>query len=420
MKWKALVRNERGASLALVAVSMVGLMACMALAIDMGILYVARGQARRAADAAALAGASAFITYDFTDPIAPDTAVARAYALATSNYMTGGPIQPEEVTVQVIPDSQKVRVWVRRAAIPTWFANFFGVFSKPVGAVAAAEATEAGVSKCVKPFLIPDYWHDLPLASGGEDLNGNKYWDLPEDPPNGQWCGVDGAECWSYDTDDGDVYEQYDQETPSATATGLGSDWRESYQPGGAYYAGDRGMPIMLYPGFPQNSPMSSNFYLWRIECPGGDCVREAMSSCVEAPASVGDMIAAEQPGGVEGPVAQGFEDWMNQDTSARWEQVQELDADGNPFWRGTVLSDNPSMQGESNPRVFVAGLISPNYLAPGYDEVPLNNLALFFLQSAPTQPGSKDPAVVRFMGFAKGLSGPTEGTLVKTLKLVE
>jgi hypothetical protein len=413
--------GRRGASLSLVAVSMVALLASMALAIDLGILFKTRGEAQRAADAAALAGASAFITYDFTHQDAVPTAEARAMALAVSNHMTGGPIQPEEVTIQVIPDSQKVRVWVRRGEVATWFANFFGVFSKPIGAVAAAEATEAGTSKCVKPFLIPDYWHDV-LPPAGEDANANRYWDLPTEPPQGQFaCGQGGVECWEYDPASGDVYEQYDPSAPSGTATGLGSSWRHgSYTPGGARYDLDRGLPMMLYPNSPMNSPTPSNFYLWRIECPGGACVRDALSGCVDSAVSVGDMIAAEQPGGVVGPVAQGFDDWMNEDVTARWEQVIDYDAQGNPFWRGEVVSDNPQMNGEANPRVFVAGLISPNYLAPGYDEVPIINMGLFFLESAPTQPGSKVPAVVRFMGFASGLSGPTTGTLVKTLKLVE
>jgi hypothetical protein len=71
---------------------------------------------------------------------------------------------------------------------------------------------------------------------------------------------------------------------------------------------------------------------------------------------------------------------------------------------------------------VFIAGLISPDFLAPGYDQVPLNNLGLFFLESIPPNQGSKSPVKVRFLGFVSGdgTTGNTSGTLVKTLKIVE
>ena len=55
------------------------------------------------------------------------------------------------------------------------------------------------------------------------------------------------------------------------------------------------------------------------------------------------------------------------------------------------------------------------------YDQVPLNNLAKFFLETIPASEGSKDPVRVRFLGFAQGVDeGPTEGTLLLFLRLVE
>ncbi len=132
----------------------------LALAIDLGMLYKTRAEAQRAADAAALSGASVFLELAILEVDKVDSAEARAHQLAEANYMTGGLIVPSEVTVQVLPDSEKVRVWVRRAAVPTWFARIFGITSVPVGAMAAAEATEAGTTNCVKPFLIPDFWEE--------------------------------------------------------------------------------------------------------------------------------------------------------------------------------------------------------------------------------------------------------------------
>src|SRR4029077_1164943 len=68
-------RAERGQTIVLVAVALVSLLGMAALAIDIATLYVARGEAQRAADAAALAGAKMFATSGYTS--AP-TAIASA------------------------------------------------------------------------------------------------------------------------------------------------------------------------------------------------------------------------------------------------------------------------------------------------------------------------------------------------------
>ena len=62
-------RSRRGAVLALAAVTVAALAAMSALAIDVGMLINARSEAQRAADAAALAGASAF--RDLSPALAP-------------------------------------------------------------------------------------------------------------------------------------------------------------------------------------------------------------------------------------------------------------------------------------------------------------------------------------------------------------
>jgi hypothetical protein len=53
--------NERGATIIVVALSMLALLSMMALAVDVGMLLTARAEAQRAADSAALAGAGALI-----------------------------------------------------------------------------------------------------------------------------------------------------------------------------------------------------------------------------------------------------------------------------------------------------------------------------------------------------------------------
>src|SRR5215470_11771544 len=55
-------RKRRGAVVVVVALSMVLILSCAALAIDLALLYMNRNELQRAADAAALAGASAYFT----------------------------------------------------------------------------------------------------------------------------------------------------------------------------------------------------------------------------------------------------------------------------------------------------------------------------------------------------------------------
>ena len=54
-------RDERGSSLIIVGFSFMSLFAAMMLAIDVGMLMTARTQAQTAADAGALAGATALV-----------------------------------------------------------------------------------------------------------------------------------------------------------------------------------------------------------------------------------------------------------------------------------------------------------------------------------------------------------------------
>ena len=415
---KYLIRNERGAALAMVAAAMVGLLACMALAIDMGILYVARGQARRAADASALAGASTFLDIDASDPASEPEAFRRAMQLALSNYMNGGPIDSAEVTVQIIRDSQKVRVWVRRAEVPTWFANFFGVLSKPVAARAAARVNNAGTAKCVKPFLFGDYWGEYT----SQDLNSNKVWDF--DPVQSTDC-KDGNECWLYEPTGAnpDTYKQYDPDVDPAdlpSQTGWASAWRDASQSGDSYYyKADEYRPYHAFPG--QGKSVPSSYNLWALTGPGGKDLREAFADpdCSDLHADVGDTIAIDKPGATWGNVKQGVQEWYDLDPTAKFVHSSGTGTSaGNPV-EGDIDSDNDALDGLANPRVFIAGIIRPEDITSGRTDAVLVNFGLFFLDSRPGE-GGPEPIMVRFLKYARGLGGPIEGTIIKVLQLVE
>jgi Flp pilus assembly protein TadG len=154
-RWKQQLACERGATIPLVAVCLVVLIGSAAIAVDLGMLLDTRNEAQRAADAAALAGASALIEYP--SPQDEEMMRQRAIEYAGLHRMRGEPILPEEVTsVELDQSTRTVRVTIQRAAVGTWFANIFGISSTPIGARAAAMATQSGSANCLKPFAIPD------------------------------------------------------------------------------------------------------------------------------------------------------------------------------------------------------------------------------------------------------------------------
>jgi len=169
-------RKQRGQTLMLVAISMVSLLAMAALAVDLVSLYAARGEIQRAADAAALAGAKAFVDSAVTtDPSLQPRAqtMAEAYASAASaqNLVSGGAPQfssPPTFDFTTYPGNPRISVTLERTGLPLFFARIWGGQFASVSASAVAEAYNPAYSqsntksfvptspKCVKPFLVPN------------------------------------------------------------------------------------------------------------------------------------------------------------------------------------------------------------------------------------------------------------------------
>jgi hypothetical protein len=421
------LRNERGASLAFVAVTILGMLSVMALAIDLGMLYKTRGEAQRAADAAALAGASAFLELDRTDPGVDDLANDRALEYAQKNYMTGGVIVPSEVSVQVITDSAKVRVWVRRAAVQTWFARLFGVATVPIGAHAAAEASEAGQSKCVKPFAIPDYWEDIP----DDNIIPNRWMDN-----DGKQGGPKGnQEEWEFEPDEGDRYERFEDEAPNATQTGLGSDWRNNLVLGGKQYYRDQGRSIVIKHSDPQAAPQPGFFFPWSIPGTGkgGAAYREAIWGCNTTPINLTEEFDPEEctgngpqdgcdinkPGNMIGPTKQGLDSLFSLDPDAVWEETDNTKCVGGTCYdEGRVVNSAWGDNWLASPRVAIVPMMDPNFVGNGRTQLQFNNLALIFIEEFDNR---HKAVVARYIGPAPGTDeGPVEGSLTKVLRLVE
>ncbi|MBV9482690.1 MAG: hypothetical protein JO249_18365 [Acidobacteria bacterium] len=168
-------RRQHGQTILLVAASTFALIAMMALAVDVAMLYVRRTEAQEAVDAAALAGAKAFVTSGYTtnnNAVPPSTAQTlatnQAIAAGQQNRVAGAPVQASELTVtfpQMAPQGNPViSVVFARTGSPTFFARIFGVQSAGVKATAKAEAYNPQGSSTataiqvagVKPWLVPN------------------------------------------------------------------------------------------------------------------------------------------------------------------------------------------------------------------------------------------------------------------------
>jgi len=411
--------NERGSIVVMVAVSLFMMMALAALAIDLAYLRDSKAESQRAADAIALSGASAFRDFPWTDGATLDSARNRSIVIArwnkvgndtldvrspvstTTSYAWGKVtnVRTRDVTLSIIPDSQKVRVWVRRAGLRTFFAKMLARPFGHVQAMATAWATNSGpVVNCLKPFLIPDMWHESDKTQ--QDVNNNDYME-PAATANGN--KVVGGEQWFYQpSPTGDYYAKYDPSvtSPPKPQTGYGSNQRTAYP-------GDVGLPIMLKPQTGNNQRQGNSYFT--LDGPGQNLRDDIENQCINA--GVGETPNWSQ-GSATGQAKQGITYLINQDRNATWNQsTKQVENSSYPDWT-------------KSPRVIIVGLMDPIYIQGNSQNVKpdqgatFNNFARIFLKDSP---GNTDNIEGVFLGFAPGGSGgPTGGTLVKILQLIQ
>jgi hypothetical protein len=456
-----------------VVVSITALVALLALGIDLGALFNARSEAQRAADAAALAGASAFLEYQEDE--AHRAAVQRAIEFATSNAIRDRAITSDEVSVSVDLDSATVRASVRRADVPTWFARLFGIDAVDVGAEATAWAGAAGAAQCVKPFAVPDVWHET-----SDDRNGNRIWD--ED------------ERWKYDPGSGDRYDGYSGPGSAPSETGYGSAWRDGQIDAlGRRYQRDYGRRITVKATNPADAFVPSFFLPWVLPpdanqtgCHtnggngrgggggddgggggGGSGGGEPGDPPDESQGGGfgwlkwwekrGDLGVTDRPGvgpgGGESPpeVEVGRDDGAGRG-AARYREnicscnnsIIDLDTEymiepGNmvgPTYQGVqaLIDQDPgaywdaqsntvvSQYGMESPRVVTVALFDPGEITrPGRQYLRFNNFARIFIEE---QASRQDAVTGRFLYYVPGVGlgnreGATTGSLVRVLQLI-
>jgi hypothetical protein len=434
-----LVRNRRGSTLALMAVLLFGMLALSALAIDLASLRDARGEAQRAADAIALGGASAFYDMPQGDPSATDTATNRALSVARQNMVRGDTIYvnnptirdmtnkyppgtilnggkvrsieasggPTWLRVEILPaiDSQKVRVWVRRNNVGTFFG---GILGKPFGSVIAKSAAWANnaapIVNCLKPFLIPDMWYESDKTT--QDKNNNNYME-PDATTNGN--KVTPGEQWFYQPTDangdggasGDYYAPFDptNSNPSRPQTGYGSNFRG--------IPGDVGLPILFKPQTGNNQRQGNSYFT--LDGDEANLREDIKQGCIGA--GVGDTPNWSQ-GSATGQARQGIDYLINQDPNATWNS-------------STKQIENSAFPAYQSPRVIIVGLMHPKYIKGNSTNVKpdagakFSNFARIFLDTPPGK--NTDNLAGVFLGFAPGGGGGVvAGSLVRKLQLIE
>jgi Flp pilus assembly protein TadG len=413
-------KNERGVTLVMMALMLFLVLGMSALTIDYGMVKATKAEAQRAMDAAALAGASAFLiaapTTDF-DSVAE--ARAREYAkLHTVHRVT---ITDPEVTVDVDEPKKEVTASYTSGNIPLWFANTIGISSMRINATATAKASETGKATCLKPVALPDMWNNvtnLTTDNGGgggkkgggqtvtEDTNGDGLWDYVDANNNGV---VDPGEWepWTFNGDD-----VYDPPT-----TGFGTTYRDSYGSGSTAKPQDYGRQVLLQT-FDANADrlVSSYFRTWMDnENTGGT---DSLGAGIRGERCVTASLGTEyqQANGGKEPLQDDWEYLINKDPSAHWD-------DGS----NTVVGSSHGDWLAQSPRVVVVGLYPPTYAnSPSSNPIKFSNLAKIWIDQRPCGATGglgqcKAPITARFLGYVQGGAGGEEnGSLVWRISLIK
>lgn len=317
-------RDQSGMSLVFVGLGMMAMLSASMLAIDVGMLMTARSQAQNAADAGALAGATALVYDSYTDRSAGGPAVTSAIAAGTANQVMGGnvSITAGDVEFPNAPNGEpsRVKATVYRRAdrgnpVSTLVAQYFGVRTADIVATATAEAAPANAETCVKPFTIPDRWIERQTAP------------------------------WDWD----DTFDAYDNKGRPLANPDV---YVPADQPGYTGYdaESDKGLRLMIRAGTGNNITPSFYFSLALGGETGGSEYRWNIANCNTTVVHWGDLLVQE-PGNMVGPTTQGVADLLARDPGAYW------DSSSNTV-RGSAF-------GQHSPRIFPIPLYDPVY----YDE---------------------------------------------------
>lgn len=349
--------SDTGSVLLIVAASLVLLLAISAFAIDLANFYLARAQAQRAADAAALAGATAFVNSGCTaagcSAGGPQETLAmqQAEAVAAQNYIAGKPaiIQNGDMSF-TYPTPQEPQITVTAGrAVPTFFAKIFGIKAVNVSAKATAEAynpsggdTSVGVA-CLKPFLVPNC-------------------DPVHTSPANPQCATSG-QGYFFDPGTGQV------EHPGSYSQGgiIGMPWalHSEAAPSQWYLVGFNGAP-----------PSSAS------------ALRNHIVECTSAILTCGTTLTTAN-GKKVGPVTQGVEDLIDAGGTGLDQGQDSINTNVGPPFAILGGSNNPTpdLRGKTfynygeSPSVVTVPVYAGNALTPGGSNVQIVGYLQVFIQ---------------------------------------
>ena len=163
--------GNRGQVLLVFLGALLALLGVAALGIDVGYLYTVRHELQRCTDAGALAGASAFLSGNWSDGATRAVADGRARAFATKDKVATTILSAGSEIAVAFPAQDRVRVDATRN-VNLFFARLFLGPTKTVTAYSIAEASVVDTNVTgLKPWGIPFPW---------EDTNGNDLFDPGE------------------------------------------------------------------------------------------------------------------------------------------------------------------------------------------------------------------------------------------------
>ena len=302
MTLQRLYRDERGISIIIVSVGLMGFLAATTLAVDVGMLMMARSQAQNSADAGALAGATSLVFQSTSPRTSSGAAVTSAISTAIANLVADAApsVLPGDVTFPNDPSGNPTRVAVsvyrtaaRGNAVPTLMGAVIGVTTADIAASATAEASPANAETCVKPFMIPDKWVEHVDS---------------KDNPDGPWTPDSTF----------DIVDNKNQPLPNADVyVPLG-------QPGyTGYSSADYGLRLILRAGT-GNNIFPTMYYSWSMPSnTGADDYRGNISGCNQTvlPLSPNPpYYMSQEPGNMVGPTEQGIDDLIARDPAATYD----------------------------------------------------------------------------------------------------
>jgi Flp pilus assembly protein TadG len=377
-------RDESGMSFVFVGFSMMAFISASMLAIDVGMLMTARSQAQNAADAGALAGATALVYDSWTDRSATGPAVTNAVNASLQNRVMGANVSVAPVDVEFPLDPagepNRVKVTVYRNAshgnpLSTMIARYFGMATADISATATAEASDANAMTCVKPFTIPDKWREM------------------QTPP------------WSGD----DTYDAYDNKgNPLANP----DVYIPADQPGYTGYnqESQRGERLELHAG--TGNQITSSFYfslaMGKPPITGGAEYDWNIANCNTTSYYWKDPLLSE-PGGKVGPTISGAELLIARDPNAHWNSATKK-VEGSAYGH--------------SPRVFPIPLYDPPWYDRGKREGRTADLITanwigFFLEEITGS--SLWGRIIPITGIRDKNGGPApEGLNPKAIRLVQ